>query len=205
MPERFTRRDALRAAAAVGLGGVTGLAGCAGAPTGGSSGSDGDPTTASSATSTGSPDDAAGIEETNSVGMSCYSDEDDYFFRPNLIRVEPGATVSFGVGTSCRQQTLAYHPDNDAPLRMPEGAEPWSSPVLQGSMGGTFEVTFGTAGVYDYFGLHEEFGQVGSVVVGSPDPDGQPALEPPQASIPDPARDALSALNDRTREYLSSR
>ncbi len=124
----------------------------------------------------------------------------EYQFVPALIRVEPGTTVSFGVTSQCRQQTLAYHPDNDAPLRIPEAAESWSSDAMQRS--GTFEYTFELAGVYDYFGLSEATGQVGSVVVGSPDPDGQPGLAEPQSDLPDPAKTALTELNERTRALL---
>lgn len=209
MREPFTRRAALRAAGAAGLAGLTATAGCAAAPAGTPT-----ETPAGSATPTGTDagstgvagdTGAPGVTKTDTVGMGCYADEDDYFFRPDLIRVEPGATVSFGVASVCRQQSLAYHPDNDAPLRMPEGADPWSSPVLQGSMGGTFEVTFEREGVYDYFGLHEDLGQVGSVIVGTPDPEDEPGLAPPQASIPEAARGRLADLNGRTVSYLSDR
>ncbi|WP_277555004.1 hypothetical protein [Halobaculum limi] len=196
MREPLSRRDALRAVGAGGLAGLTALAGC-------TSSAGSDDTATATPTVTSAPSDDSAIQETNSIGMSCYTDEDDYFFRPDVVRVEPGTTLQFGVGTSCRQQTLAYHPDNDAPQRIPDGAESWSSPVMQGSMGGTFEVTLEVEGVYDYFGLHQEFGQVGSIVVGAPDPDGQPGLAPPQESIPEPARERLSELNDLVRSALS--
>ncbi|WP_435062345.1 halocyanin [Halobaculum sp. EA56] len=206
MRNPLTRRETLRTAGAAGVAGLTAVAGCSAAPAA-TDGEEPTPTRTDGpgATGTETAGEASGVVETTSVGMSCYTDEEEYFFRPALIRVDPGAAVSFGVGTACRQQALAYHPDNDAPLRMPEGAEPWASPVMQGSKAGTFEVTFDAAGVYDYFGLHEDFGQVGSVVVGTPDPEGEPGLAPPQESIPAPARDLLAELNERTRSYLSDR
>ena len=136
--------------------------------------------------------------ETASVGMSCDSDSGEYVFRPDLLHVDPGTTVVFGVTSVCRQRTVAYHPSNDRPLRIPEAADPWGSDVVQRS--GTFEYRFEVEGVYDYFGLHESTGQVGSVVVGTPDADGQPGLEPPQESLPDSARTAIRDLNRRTRE-----
>ena len=57
-------------------------------------------------------------------------------------------------------------------LRIPEGAEPWDSGVLQTQApekGSTFEHTFTQEGVYDYFCRpHEAAGMVGRIVVGRP-------------------------------------
>jgi plastocyanin len=133
--------------------------------------------------------------------MTCRTRSEEYFFRPAVIRVPVGGTVAFGVGSTCRQRTLAYHPDNDRPLRIPEAASPWASDVMQGS--GAFAVTFDVEGVYDYAGLHEEFGQVGTVVAGEPDPAGQPGLAPPQPSLPAAARAEVERLNGEVRAMLS--
>lgn len=220
-----TRRAVLRAGA---VAGVAGLAGCSGGTDAGVDGTDAGTATstatpAGTTTGTTTPDDVvevtAGPTDTatgaggsdgsdgsdgsgESVGMTCYTSSNEYFFRPAVIRVPVGGTVSFGVASTCRQQTLAYHPDNDLPLRIPEGAEPWSSDVMQGS--GTFEHTFDREGVYDYAGLHDDFGQVGTVVAGDPDPEGQPGLAPPQGSIPETARAELTRLNEEVRSLLSA-
>jgi plastocyanin len=223
--QTVTRRAVLRAGT---VAGVAGLAGCAGGTGGGASGTDaGTATSTPTATGTATADDevvevTAGPTDTptgsggssesgdsgesggsgETVGMTCYTSSNEYFFRPAVIRVPVGGTVSFGVASTCRQQTLAFHPDNDLPLRIPEGADPWSSDVMQGS--GTFEHTFDREGVYDYAGLHDDFGQVGTVVAGDPDPEGQPGLAPPQEAIPETARAELTRLNEAVRSLLSA-
>lgn len=167
------------------------LAGCA------TLGSTGDRT----ATPTPTATDAAELPASETVGMSC-TDEPRYFFAPEVVRVRVGGTVSWAPASPCRQSTGAYHPDNGRPLRIPEGAEPWQSPVMQGDRAEAFEHTFEVEGVYDYAGLHVDFGQVGTVVVGDPDPDGQPGLAPPQSSLPDAAREKIRELNARVRDLL---
>jgi plastocyanin len=140
--------------------------------------------------------------------MSCDIDGpvDEYSFTPAVTWVEVGATVSWAPTSPCRQQTLAFHPDNDLPLRMPETADPWQSPVVQGTnqRSSQFTHTFEQAGVYNYAGLHEEFGQVGVVVVGRPDdPDGEPGLQPPALDGASPqAVERLRFLVDEVRELL---
>jgi plastocyanin len=219
---RPSRRALLRACAAAG---VAGLAGCAGDDgDGGAASSDGAGADGSAGSGAGTTGDADGSDATatptptatdapdaaatagagsagESVGMTCRTRSEEYFFRPAVIRVPVGGTVAFGVSSTCRQRTLAYHPDNDRPLRIPEAASPWASDVMQGS--GTFAATFDVEGVYDYAGLHEEFGQVGTVVAGEPDPADQPGLAPPQSSLPEAARAELARLNDEVRALLS--
>lgn len=132
-----------------------------------------------------------------SVGMACSGDE--YFFSPDLVWIERGGTVSWGAASACRQLCTAYHPTYDRQLRIPEDAEPWQGPDTRD---GTLVHTFDVEGVYDYFGLYEEFGQVGSVVVGHPDPAGQPGLSEPGPDVPEAARAKLRDLNERTRGLL---
>ena len=84
---------------------------------------------------------------------------------------------------------------------MPEDAEPWASDVIQGE--GTFTRGFDVVGVYDTFGLHERIGQVGTVVVGEPMLDAEPAMEPVDASVPASARKQLELHHDLIRERLS--
>lgn len=122
-------------------------------------------------------------------------------FEPHIVRVQPGGTVTWELEGGVHTAT-AYHPDYDRPLRMPEGATPWDSGML-GEAGTTFEHTFETEGVYDYFcAPHEAMGMIGSVVVGEPDAHGQPALEDPQAEFPDTAREKHVSLNERVNEAL---
>lgn len=207
-----TRRDALRAC---GLAAAVGLAGCSGLASDADTGS---PTPGTAGTTTATGGDAGGTEPAprdgtptpvpdtrGSVGMSCDigGAYDEYYFRPAVAWVRRGAEVTWAPTSPCRQQTLSYHPDTGYPLRIPEGAEPWSSPVLQGEDGPGFTHTFDVAGVYNYAGLHEEFGQVGIVVVGRPDDlDAEPGMAEPQGAIPDPARERLRALVEDVRELL---
>lgn len=140
--------------------------------------------------------------------MSCTdtSDPDAYFFSPALVWVEQGAEVLWAPTSRCRQQTLAYHPDNDLPSRIPEGADPWQSPVVQGEnqASSEFTHTFDRAGVYQYAGLHREFGQVGTVIVGYPaDLDTEPGMQPVQDEIEELAKEELRAQMAQVRELFA--
>jgi plastocyanin len=135
------------------------------------------------------------------IGATCSSSGGDYRFSPAIEGVEVGETVRWSGAARCKQQTVAYHPDNDAPLRIPAGAEPWKSPVLEQGEG--FEHTFERPGVYNYFGLYEQFGQVGIVVVGEPDPADQPGLSEPGEAVPEDARETLATLLDDVETRLA--
>lgn len=219
------RRAFLRAGCAAGC---LGLAGCS-SVSGGSDGPGGsdesttDPAAAGAESTTGTPTRSATATASptpeptptgptpaasGTVGMSCDIDGpvDEYYFTPPVTWVEVGATVSWAPTSPCRQQTLAFHPDNDLPLRMPGTAEPWQSPVVQGTgqQSSQFTHTFEQPGVYNYAGLHEEFGQVGIVVVGRPgDPDSEPGLQPPKLDGASPQSvERLRFLVDEVRELL---
>lgn len=142
-----------------------------------------------------------------------------HFFDPLLVHVEVGGTVQWVVETGMHN-SVAYHPDNDdrlesaAPLRMPEEAEPWASPLMdrrEGETTGespaglplTYERTFETEGVYNYACTpHESYGMVGSVLVGWPDPNGQPALEASGDSLTAAARQTLELVNQQAQGVL---
>ena len=88
------------------------------------------------------------------------------------VHIAPGQTVRW-VQESGYHTTTAYHPSNgNHELRIPEGAEPWDSGILQThapEKGSTFEHTFTIEGVYDYFCRpHEAAGMVGRIIVGRP-------------------------------------
>lgn len=111
----------------------------------------------------------------------------------------PGGSLTWSAQSRCRQRTVAYHPANDRPRRIPEGAEPWASPVLQGS--GSFEHVLEAPGVYDAFGLYESMGQVATILVGRPSLEDQPAMTAGGDDLPAPAREQL-ALHHEVVEGL---
>lgn len=175
-----TRRELLRA---VGLAAAAGAAGCLGDATG------------AGGTPTRTP--KAGAQ----VGVACDTAQNDASFTPDVLWVEPGATVTWATQSHCAQRVTAYHPEYDRPLRMPESATPFRSDYMR-ETGSTFAHTFETEGVYDYAGVYAEDGQVGTVVVGRPDPATQPGLAEPQESLAPPVRERIRDVNERARELL---
>ena len=96
------------------------------------------------------------------------SQEDQHFFDPDRLWVQPGDTVKW-VLQSMVHTTTAYHPKFfDKPLRIPEKAEPWHSGVLL-EPGQSYERKFEIEGVYNYYCTpHQSLGMVGIIVVGKP-------------------------------------
>jgi plastocyanin len=122
-------------------------------------------------------------------------------FHPHVAWVAPGGTVTFHNASGTHTAT-AYHPDNDKPLRIPEGAEPFDSGLLT-EEGATFEHTFETEGVYDvYCKPHEQLGMIGTVLVGEPDPHGQPGLAEPQSEMSDAVASKIHELNEQVDTML---
>lgn len=192
-----TRRRVLAA-----LGGTAALGGCQSVLEGGASGESG-PESESSSTPTPTEisyqptlhgERPTAPAESASIGMTCLDDRHRYYFVPSLVWLEPGGAVTWSAQSNCRQRTVAYHPANDRRLRMPADAEPWASPVLQGS--GTFRHTLEEPGVYDAFGLYESMGQVATVLVGRPSLEDEPAMTADGSDLPRPAREQL-ALHHR--------
>lgn len=144
--------------------------------------------------------DRAGLPDAAEVGMVCGGGGEAYVFAPALVHIGVGGTVTWQPGSPCRQLCAAYHPVHDKPLRIPGAADPWEGPE---SRSGNLIHQFDVPGVYDYFGLYESFGQVGTVLVGRPEQGDQPGLAPPQRSLPTDARRALRDLNERTRQRLT--
>jgi plastocyanin len=111
-------------------------------------------------------------------------------FTPAVVWVEQSATVTWTVSEGSHSIT-AYHPDNDKPQRVPDGAAAFDSGVL--SSGETFEHTFETQGVHNYYCTpHEGLGMVGLVVVDSP--QGGPGTTEPSDVSSGAAADGLSRL-----------
>jgi plastocyanin len=121
-------------------------------------------------------------------------------FDPEIVHVVPGGTVTW-TNESGNHSATAYHPDNDAPGRVPADAASWDTGVIRRN-GKSLSHTFEKSGVYDYFCIpHEGLGMVGTVVVGDPTPDDQPGLASP-GDMPRGARTKLETLNAKVRHAL---
>lgn len=87
-----------------------------------------------------------------------------FFFEPSGLYIEPGDTVRF-FAASPHHTVTAYHPLQGKPQRVPDGVEPFSSPMVP--VGTAWEYTFDVPGVYDVWcGPHEQYGMVMRIVVG---------------------------------------
>lgn len=129
------------------------------------------------------------------------TDDGESHFSPHVTRVENGGTVTWVLESGSHTAT-AYHPDNDEPRLVPDGADSWDSGTLS-EVGETFEHTFETEGVYHYYCVpHEDGGMIASVIVGEPDAHGQPALEEPPEEKPAPVREKIKELNEMCNEAL---
>lgn len=132
--------------------------------------------------------------ETGEVAVNT-TDDGEAHFSPHVTWVENGGTVSWVLESGSHTST-AYHPENDEPQLMPDGAESWASGTLS-EEGETFEHTFDSEGVYHYYCVpHEAAGMIASVIVGNPDPHDQPALEEPPADKPDGVQEKIEELNE---------
>ena len=140
-------------------------------------------------------------EPTETADVTMVTQDGGSHFEPHVVRVTPGGTVTWEL-ESGSHDTTAYHPDNDQPQLVPDGATAWDSSLLS-EAGATFEHTFETEGVYHYYCTpHESVGMIGSVIVGEPDAHGQPALEDPPADKPEAVRTKLEELNAMCNEAL---
>lgn len=178
-----------------------GLAGCTG---GDGSGSTPEPTATLTASPTPEPATATethderehehdtATPEPEVVTVRMTTDNNGSYFDPKGLLVDPGETVRF-VNELDVHSAAAYHPANDKALRIPEGADPFDSELIE-EEGETFEVTFETEGVYDYFCLpHESLGMVGRIIVGSP--QGGPGTTEPE-TLPPTARTVLPSVDE---------
>lgn len=88
----------------------------------------------------------------------------EFFFEPVGLYIEPGDTITF-VALTPHHTVTAYHALQGKVQRVPEGVEPFSSPMIP--IGSTWEYTFTIPGVYDIFcGPHEGYGMAMRIVVG---------------------------------------
>ena len=125
---------------------------------------------------------------------------DSHHFSPHVAWVEAGGTVTF-VNESGAHSATAYAPDNDKPRRIPEGGTAFDTELLS-EAGAEVTVTLEEPGVYDYYCIpHEGVGMIGSIIVGEPDPHGQPGLSEP-TDVPESTHDKLHELNEMVNEAL---
>ena len=104
-------------------------------------------------------------------------------FTPDILHVQLGDTVTF-IPTDNGHNTASKRG------MLPEGAEPWNSP-----MDAEFSVTFTVEGVYGYVCVpHYEMGMVGLIVVGDGMANLEDAKDVRQAGS---ARSAFRALFER--------
>ncbi|MFB6132673.1 MAG: plastocyanin/azurin family copper-binding protein [Halanaeroarchaeum sp.] len=216
MERNTTRRTVLLASA----GALAGFAGCIGTTTGGDA--DGPGTTdahddsgthegtGSHAEETGAEHHESGKHGHGEVGEPVEhakvavntTDDGEQHFDPHVTRVTVGGRVTWVLESGSHTAT-AYHPRNDQPRLVPEGTEAWDSGLLT-EPGETYEHTFDVEGVYHYFCVpHEAQGMLGTVIVGSPDPAEQIALQTIPEGKPKPVREKLETLNDMVRSALS--
>ena len=119
---------------------------------------------------------------------------------PAVVWVSRGATVTWRIEGGAHSVT-AYHPDYGRTLRIPDGAEAFDSGVVDA--GTTFEHTFETPGVYNYFCRpHEGLGMVGLVIVEGP--RGGPGTTAPDAVEDATASRALERLLDDVAGVIQS-
>jgi len=96
-----------------------------------------------------------------------------FYFEPVGLLIQPGDTVDF-VAVSPHHTATAYHAQHVKSHRVPDGVEPFSSPIVP--VGQTWSYTFTVPGTYDIWcGPHEHYGMVMRIVVGAA---GGPAEEP---------------------------
>lgn len=133
-------------------------------------------------------------------------------FDPQIVHVEPGATVEWLVETG-RHDVTGYHEDRHPPHRTPDGVDAWGGEYLTGP-GSSYEHTFDVEGVYDYVDRqevcvsHEVAGNVGRVVVGWPAPADEPAMQPlseeQRKELPTQVINAFKLFEEETRPVLEA-
>jgi plastocyanin len=136
-------------------------------------------------------------EEPVDIVMSGNKDGSRVWFDPVGMLIRPGQTLRWTNRDAGNAHTsTAYHQDNDDhPLRIPEGAEPWNSDYLLPDQ--SFSIVLSVPGVYDYYCVpHELAGMVGRIVVS----DGsQPISAPPAGGVPEEAETVFPSVEDIVR------
>ncbi|MFB6198665.1 MAG: plastocyanin/azurin family copper-binding protein, partial [Halobacteriaceae archaeon] len=135
------------------------------------------------------------------VNTARHENTTEYHYKPHVTWVTVGGTVTWKLQSGTHTAT-AYHPGNDEPRLVPKGTEAWDSGTLS-EKGETYSYTFNTEGIYHYFCKpHEQFGMIGTVIVGRPNPEEQIALKKVPADKPKEVRGKLKRLNEMVRSIL---
>ena len=138
----------------------------------------------------GGPDDLRSSATVDATVLEQDAGAGRFVNTPAVVWVSAGSTVTWTIEGGAHSVT-AYHPENDRPRRVPEGAASFDSGVLDA--GETFEHTFETPGVFNYLCRpHEGLGMVGVVVVEGP--RGGPGATRPEDVETAAAADALARL-----------
>lgn len=197
--ESRTRR---RFVVGAGIATTVGLAGCAGSPSAESDDRSHDENSPGSDNTTHADSHDASLDApSESATVSMVTNDNGTHFEPHVVWVSQGGTVTWEL-TSGSHTATAYAAENDAPQRIPDSAQPWDSATLS-EESETFEHTFDTTGIYDYYcAPHEGAGMIGSVIVGEPDTRGQPGLQAPQDDLPGEASQKIESLNQTVTEAL---
>lgn len=197
--KRFVKRRRFLATGGVALGML--LAGCSDSGTSSQQTTDGHDEGGSDHGENESGDHANSIgTPVEEASVEMVSNDDGHHFEPHVVHVETGGTVTW-TDESGSHSATAYASDNDNPQRIPDDAAAWDSGRL--GDGETFQHTFETPGVYDYFCIpHEAVGMVATVVVGDADIRDQPGLASPQDGLPEKAKEKIEELNATVTEAL---
>jgi pseudoazurin len=164
------RRQLLKTAGIVATGSVVGLAGCSGDGDDGGDSGDGNGGDGGDGNG-GDGGDGNGGGGTATVEM--ITDSGNYYYDPIGLYVEAGTTVTFE-NVEGAHNVVSYEG------RIPEGAEQFSTTI-----GETVEITFETAGTYDFYCQpHKTLGMVGRIVVGEPGGPAEGSM-PPDGEVPD--------------------
>ncbi|MFC6954245.1 plastocyanin/azurin family copper-binding protein [Halorubellus litoreus] len=111
----------------------------------------------------GGPDDLESAPSVTAATLERDQGAGQFVFTPAVVWVEQGATVEWTIEGGSHSVT-AYHEENGQPGRVPEDASAFDSGVL--SAGESFEHTFETPGVHNYYCTpHRGLGMTGIVVV----------------------------------------
>ncbi len=99
----------------------------------------------------------------------------EFYFEPVGLLIAPGDTIEF-IAAGPHHTATAYHAQHVKSHRVPEGVEPFSSPVVP--VGERWSYTFTVEGTYDIWcAPHEHYGMVMRVIVGAPGGPAAAAIE----------------------------
>jgi plastocyanin len=116
-------------------------------------------------------------------------------FAPPVATIDAGETVEWSLEEGSHTVTLYHRENGAAEHRVPDGVMAFDDALEDGS----FQWTFDTEGVYDYYCRpHEAGGMVGTVVVGEPESDEAGLTSP--SSLAAGAADKITELNGITRD-----